>query len=382
MYDLKTNAGKSVEHVAFSPDGQWVFADPGLWRLTPTGPEGGPTRLPIPGDPSHWYQVQLTDDSRRIVLSHTHDFKGTTVWDLARLDPAAPSLKILGKRTASKDGRWVVVTKADGPAQVWDLRDGSAMADGFVELSGPPVKTAVFFGDGSTLATCHTDGAIRVHRLKGLKDVSSRTLRDKGDVCNQLQFSMKGDWLLASAFSATDSQSSAAPLLLKLDGTTKVRLNDREVDFGKSGGSGTEYHFSPTDAWLVAGQTLSSVAYAWDLRDKQVGKSARALRAHENHISYFEIMGQGDVLVTSELLDTLGYGPYRQYPRLWRLSNPARYGATRIAHPDELVTWSRFSPDGDSLAVRGSKGTVILVKGGRPRAEHSIGRAGSNVHGR
>jgi WD40 repeat protein len=357
--DLPTGGDESVEHVRFSPDGQWLLTSPCVWRLNGPDPSSLSNCLAVPRKVSSSDILEFIGNGHMLVAADGWVRHNVSVWDPAAGNPSAPRLKAAGSFEISADRHWLIEMTAAGPARIWDLHAGEVDQAEGVALTGPPVTQAAFAHDNSVLATVHSDGSIRLHALEGASRIRTMLARTSGIPPNRLQFSNKDGWLLAQFVSDRPGfVSNSPPHLFRLNKNappTLSRLDDSTFDAALGELSHTEFMFSPDDDRLIARQISSPIGYLWDLGAANLDDSRQLLKGHENGISYFDFVA-GGALITSELFDALGSGPHRMYPRIW---DP---GALDAQHPDANIGWARFNGEGNMLAALGDKGTLVIYR--------------------
>jgi WD40 repeat protein len=368
-HSLKTGGNSEVEHAAFSPDGKWVLVYPCLWRIDSGTPTTEPVCLSAAETPSISNQIVFSVNSARLVLLNATRF--VTVWDLTAPDPRSSSVTIRGHYEVSFDRRWMVKMQNDRPAKLWNLTDGGLQADAGVECPGPPVVAAAFANETSRLATVHSDGSIRVHTLQGADRVNSVVVRAPGPVLEELKFSPRDSWLIASSRDRSEHGRPAQPELFRLKGKGAPRLislDDSKLKFSRRDGNktleaspyDTEFEFSPDERWLIAKQTSAPMVYCWRLDSDRVNDTLQLLEGHENGIAYFNFVAGSDTLVTSEFRES--NPPYKR-PRVWALAGASSYVYPfTVQHPDRRTVWAQFDPSGKMLAAIGDSGTLVVYR--------------------
>jgi WD40 repeat protein/type II secretory pathway pseudopilin PulG len=357
--DLPTGGDKTVEHVRFSPDGQWLLTSPCLWRLDRPDPSSQSNCLAVPREASGSDILEFIGDGHALMAADRWIRQDVSVWDSTVSTPSTPRLKIAGSFEVSANRRWLIEMPTAAPARIWDLYAGEIDQEKGVALTGAPVLQAAFTHDNSVLATAHSDGSIRLHALEDAQRIRTTVARTSGIPLNRLQFSEKDRWLLAQSDSDRPGfMNNSPPHLFRLAKNVPPlmsALDDSTFDTALGDRSRTEFVFSPDEDRLIARQTSSSIGYMWDLGAANLNDSRQLLKGHENHISYFDFVA-GGALITSELYGFLGSGPHRMYPRVWGL------GARDAQHPDANIGWARFNGKGDVLAAIGDKGTLVIYK--------------------
>jgi WD40 repeat protein/DNA-binding SARP family transcriptional activator len=172
---------RSVNEVAFSPDGAYVAtADwEGIAKIVDRS--GRVVRaLGRPEDNFNFSDVAFSSDGRLVA---TAEWAGSAdrvrVWDWRRaevlltIDAEGP----LAQVDFDPNGPRVVLSGADGLAEIWDVQSGERVA----VLAGPPggVEDLVFSADGSRVATASVDGLVRLFDA----DTGARRLSLRGSGC-------------------------------------------------------------------------------------------------------------------------------------------------------------------------------------------------------
>ncbi len=154
---------RSVDEIAFSPDGEYVAtADwAGITKIVDRS--GRVIRvLGVSGD-YNFSDVAFSSDGRLVA---TAEFNGRAdrvrVWDWKRgevlltIDAEGPSAQVDFDPTGPR----VALSGSDGLAEIWDVENGERVA----VLAGPPggVKDLTFSPDGSRVAVASVDGLVRL----------------------------------------------------------------------------------------------------------------------------------------------------------------------------------------------------------------------------
>ncbi len=210
---------------AFSPDGRTVALPPGpdgsikLWDAT--APVGSATKM-LPGRPGHKTHAlafsPAAPGGRRWLASgakmrSASKTPGTVfLWDLDVSDPAAPAAELgdheggIMSLAFSPDGRWLV-TGSEGPARLWDLKNGPPSKPTVV-LGKPGVRQPVrwrFARQQRTgVAVGSSDGEILLWKLSSdpIKD-SPRSLSPHSGSITRLVFSADGRRLISTSEDGT-----------------------------------------------------------------------------------------------------------------------------------------------------------------------------------
>jgi WD40 repeat protein len=151
-----------VNEVAFSPDGEYVAtADWG--GVAKIVDRSGRVLRDLTGTDFNFSDVAFSSDGRLVA---TAEWQGSadrvSVWDwrrgevLFRIPAEGPYAQV----DFDPSGPRVVVSGADGLAEVWDAESGRRLA----VMVGPPggVNDLVFSPDGSRVATASVDGLVRL----------------------------------------------------------------------------------------------------------------------------------------------------------------------------------------------------------------------------
>ncbi len=206
MWDLKADPTASVKvelttgerynsgNLTFDVDGRWVLSGLYLRKL----PEGKHPEAPIRIDHygssmgSRWRFAR----GGRVLLAL--GYSSTIAWDLASPDVPSTRVEQEGKFTISDDSRWLSITSKKGEARLWDLSANSLSGQTARLLPGGPVAKAEFSPGSKILAVGSVDGTVRLIDLSGPPDGSSRVLGAGNAPVEDMIFSPKGRWLLAT----------------------------------------------------------------------------------------------------------------------------------------------------------------------------------------
>ena len=218
--DLRGHAGE-ITALAYSPDGQTLASaggnrfQPGelkLWDLA-TGaervpvepfklrlwglayaPDGKSVAVPV-GDgtaqtvdtatgkvlatfthPSYAHGVTFSPDGQLLAVGygdegdvHIHELESGKL----RSHLQAPAGNYVGRLEFARDGKLLLAPCIDGTTLLWDVSAAEARAPAVLKGHEGPVRFAVFFPDGKTVATGGEDLAIRLWRVAGAEAVAN-----------------------------------------------------------------------------------------------------------------------------------------------------------------------------------------------------------------
>ncbi|HZA26991.1 MAG TPA: BTAD domain-containing putative transcriptional regulator [Actinomycetota bacterium] len=188
-----------VTDVSFSPDGEYVVTASWDGTAKIVDRSGRVMRvLRAPGFSLHG--ARFSPDGR-LVATAAFDDDGpdqVRIWDWARgelvltIDTDSPSYP---KVDFDPTGPTVVLTGADGLAEVWDVNAGERVA----VLAGPPrgVNDLAFSPDGSRIAVPYADGTVRLFGAD--TGAQQLTLPDLGCIVSRVAFSPDGTTLASTS---------------------------------------------------------------------------------------------------------------------------------------------------------------------------------------
>jgi len=200
---LKVTHARSVNSVAFSPDGAWLA----------TGSSDGTARI--------WDAVTATE---RLKVTHARSVNSVAF---------------------SPDGAWLATGSSDGTARIWDAVTG---ADRLQITHARSVNSVAFSPDGACLATASSDGSARISD----SETGTERLRLShgwSETVNAVAFSPDGRWL------ATGAHGSKAWIWDAVTGAKRPPF--------AHGQSVNSVAFSPDGSRLAAGSD-DKTARIWD----------------------------------------------------------------------------------------------------------------------
>jgi WD40 repeat protein/predicted RNA-binding Zn-ribbon protein involved in translation (DUF1610 family) len=154
--------------LAYAPDGKSVAvaAGDGTAQVVDTGT--GKVQATF-NHPSYAHGVAFSPDGKRLAVGYG-DEGDVRIYDVDSGTPwasfQAPQHTYAGRLEFAPDGKRLLAPCLDGTALVWDLANPQAPAVTALGGHGGPVRFAVFFPDGRTVAT-GDDRTIQVWRLGG-----------------------------------------------------------------------------------------------------------------------------------------------------------------------------------------------------------------------
>jgi WD40 repeat protein/DNA-binding SARP family transcriptional activator len=191
---------RTVNEVVFSPDGEYV-ATADWWGIAKIVDRSGRVVQVLggPGD-FNFSDVAFSSDGRLVATAEFNNEGGERVriWDWARrdvlltIDAEGPS----AEADFDPNGPRVVLSGADGLAEIWDVESGERLA----VLAGPPggVEDLAFSPDGSRIATASVDGLVRMFDADtGAPQLS---LRGSGCAVEGVSFSPDGSKLASTSW--------------------------------------------------------------------------------------------------------------------------------------------------------------------------------------
>ena len=188
-----------VNEVVFSRDGEYLAT--ASWDGTAKIVDHSGRVVQVLGRGTPVSGVAFSSDDRLVATAEftVAGGEGVRIWDWARgelvltIDTDSPSYP---KVDFDPTGPRVVLTGADGLAEVWDVNAGERVA----VLAGPPggVNDLAFSPDGSLIATARVDG--RVHLFDADTGAPHLVLRGSGCAVEGVAFSSDGAKLASTSW--------------------------------------------------------------------------------------------------------------------------------------------------------------------------------------
>jgi WD40 repeat protein/tRNA A-37 threonylcarbamoyl transferase component Bud32 len=357
---------RSVVSLAFSADGHRLASasfekSACLWDLTAADPTKPLMVLRGVGGSD----ARISQDAHWLVTCG----RGTRLWNLAAIDPAAGPLVLgedddahPGRATSelavfSPDGHWLATNggQYDNAAHLWDLtaKDPTSKR---LTLRGHtrPIRGLSISGDGRWLASGSLDGTARVWDLAASEPAEQPiVLRGHQAAIDKLAISPDGRWL---ATACTPDLIGRLGVALSRDTVPRLwdlaqhEAADRQPLRGHSGVA-LSAAISPDGRWLATGSS-DHTARLWDLTAANPTATSVVLRGHEGKVDSVLFTPDGHRLITASGDKTA---------RIWDLpaDNPSEHCLVLQGHTGPL-TLMAISSDGHWLATAGFDDTARL----------------------
>ncbi|MCC3473795.1 MAG: hypothetical protein EAZ19_00750 [Oscillatoriales cyanobacterium] len=288
---------KSVESVAFSPDGEMIVTGSEdrtvrLWNLN-----GKPIGKPFQGHENSIYSVAFSPDGSKIVSASTD--KTVRLWDLngeliKQLCQGHELYSILVSHST------VIILSGDidsnsyktETVRLWDI-NGNFIGQPFLECEGD-LTSITLSPDGSRIVSGSRDKTIRIWDLKG--NFLEKTFQGQASI-RSVTFSPKGEFIVSHDYDKT-------VCLWDLNGNLigQFSPNDDSDEF-------LPVFIAPIvspDGQLILGRNTTHSIRLWDLKGNPVGGS---LHAQDQVFRSFVFSPDGQLIVTGGTDGTI---------RLWR----------------------------------------------------------------
>jgi len=313
-----------VQHVVFSPGGQWLVTTASLtvrvWE-TETG-------RPVSPDFHHatnLWATKITHNDRWLCVV-SKDYR-LQLWDL-KTGTAVPNPILhqdeIFEFNLSPDGKRLATASFDGTARVWDPVTGEALMKP-IKHDGR-IYAARWSPDGTRLATGCSDGGVRVwDAISG--ELLNDNMRHRGTAMI-VRFSPDGRWLLTSSADATARIWEART---GLPITEPLRHAGRVYDA----------EFSPDGLRVVTGSS-DRTARVWDA---MTGRALTEPMPHAAPLEHVQFHPDGSKVMTLT----------QDYEACTWDVRPGQALRESIRHGSEVYT-ARFDPTGDRMVVCGTDG--------------------------
>jgi WD40 repeat protein len=263
----------------------------------------------------------------------------------------------------SPDGK-VLATGEQARVRFWEMATGKEIRA--VSVWGWVLLDIVLSPDGKLFAVHvdHTGGnADKTHQTLEVGEVASgkilHQLLEGFSGCREVVFSPDGATLAAFRHDELDAGRRALKGLLVLwDAHTGKELRQFNGVFGAT--------FSPDGKILVVGKKDGSI----QILDPNTGREVRRLEGHRASVQALAVSPDGRSLISAD--DERGKWredkQAKTSVRLWDLET----GKLRHRWPGvgDMVVSLQFSPDGNTVAVQGSKGDLLLYDAASGKERH------------
>jgi WD40 repeat protein len=288
---------KSVESVAFSPDGEMIVTGSEdrtvrLWNLN-----GKPIGKPFQGHEHSIYSVAFSPDGTKIVSASTD--KTVRLWDLngeliKQLCQGHELYSILVSHST------VIIISGDidsnsyktETVRLWDI-NGNFIGQPFLECEGD-LTSITLSPDGSRIVSGSRDKMIRIWDLKG--NFLEKTFQGQASI-RSVTFSPKGEFIVSHDWDKT-------VCLWDLNGKLIGQFSPND-DYDEFLQVSIAPIVSP-DGQLILGRNTTHSIRLWDLKGNPVGGS---LHAQDQVFGSFVFSPDGQLIVTGRSDGTI---------RLWR----------------------------------------------------------------
>jgi predicted Zn finger-like uncharacterized protein len=324
---------RSVEHLAISPDGQFVAASTGVWRLP-----GGEALGILSGHPYYELSCLAISANSRLLFAAGHDEKPATMrlWSL-------PDGKLLKEwegppnytRCAvfTPDGSLLITgtypwSSSDHFIRFWSMPDGTLVKT--LKGHAALVKHLAITPDGRHLVSGDDQGVVRIWSVP-CGEMLARCRSDENNGVGCLVISADGRV-------AADGTHSKVRLWSVPDGALLKVLEFHAFWIKKLAAS--------PDGRLLAACGASSKVRVWGLPD---GRQVTDLEGHRADLACVAISADGRFLAS---------GGKDQDVLLWSLPDGCRLAALED-HPGHVESVA-IAPDGRTVAVGSEDGSVTL----------------------
>lgn len=356
LWNLAANAESSVidrgsigkqPEIALSANGRWLASAYAgslrLFRLDTPNPAAHPIVLSDSGGEVR--ALQITPDSRWLIAGFAG--KSVRVWDLSSRAAVPSSVALrsydgeLFTLALSSDSRWLATADLASPVvRLWSLEALGAPA---IALKGhrAPIISLAFSPDRHWIAALAENGAVRLWNLAAERPAEdARTLKERADKADFLQFTGTGGHLIASAahpefriYNTTVWDLTAPDFPVRI----RVRSEDPEL---------RRVEASPDGRWLVTQLHERTESYAdtnvvllWDLH----APGASPVRLSAEHDRAVFSSDSRWLLIETKVWDLTAEQPVYtrvELPAIGDDMSPPEIGAGAISHDSRLVVIS------------------------------------------
>ncbi|MHC4830337.1 MAG: hypothetical protein ACYTFT_08285, partial [Planctomycetota bacterium] len=339
--------GSTFRGVRFSEDGRWLL-------LGVANPDGGSetqlceveTGRIVRAFEAGLRNVEFTPDSQRVLgPPASPDAVGTmyAVSNGAALlhlrPPGSARAQLPEVRTISSDGSTCACSTRGAFTWVFDAATGEVLAR-VPQQSGAFAGWVTLSGDGKRLAAVEPSGTVRIW------DWETRGAR-------------RGEVILAGQSTSVRAARFVAggDRIVTVAGDLRVGVYDAETGDLELELDGGEADDAQLDVQLSHDGNLMAVGRSWGkvrIYDLAAGKLQRDLEIGG---------GLGRILLKPDGSSLLSYGPIGP-PEVWDLTE----GGPGVPLADDLppISFARFAPGGETLALGLPDGSVVVVDPGRP----------------
>ena len=327
------DSSKSVENVAISHDGRWVYARSAggiarIWDLTST--EHALRSRVLRRDVKLETASKMAGDQWLTTVSRDGTIQ---MWDFSSSDPAPTFVVSLDEADSieavamSPNHRWIVAGYADGTARMWDVRASAAAPPLVLDGHNDTIWDIAISTDNRWVATASEDGTARVWDLVVNERPSTVLQGHEGKIIN-VRISPDNRWLVTGG---TDDRTARVwELGANGPATTPHVLRGHE-------GPIFDMAISPDSRWLATGTVdREGTVRIWDLTAKDPTRTAVAVRT-------------GDYLYTTDITHDsrwLVTGHVDGAIRLWALRHDDLMAQARRKVGRNLSTaeWKTYFP--------------------------------------
>ncbi len=320
----------TVNYAEFSPDGQRIVTASGDNTARVWNAGSGQLLAKLEGHESDVNYAEFSPDGQRIVTAS--DDKTSRLWNagngqlLAKLEGHESSVN---HAEFSRDGKRIVTASSDDTARVWDVVNGQLLAK--LEGHKSSVDDAKFSPDSQRILTASWDKTARVWNAVTGQPLAKLVGHESS--VNHAEFSPDGQRIV------TASEDGTARVWNAADGRLLATLEGNMVAVAHA-------VFSP-DGQRVLTVSSDRTVRLWNVAD---GRLLAQMERHAGSVEHAAFSPDGHRIVTASDDTTV---------QVWNVEAGARLEAPLAGHRNS-VEHAAFSPDGRRIVTAGLDNRALV----------------------